>query len=236
MGFDKVVWDATVIEDGIQLKYLAKDGEEGYPGNMNLSVTYTLTDDNEIVMRYEATTDKPTVLNVTNHTYFNLSGEGSPTVNDHLLQVHASKYSPVDAGLIPTGELRDVAETPFDFRTPKAIGRDLDADHPQLKHGLGYDHNWVLDRQSEGMDLAASLHEPKSGRTLEVLTTEPALQFYGGNFLDGRLVGKSGKAYLHRSGLCLETQHSPDSPNRPSTVLRPGEQYATTTIYRFSVK
>lgn len=239
MGFDKVVWKAEVLEDSVKFSYLARDGEEGYPGNLALSVTYSLTDDNEIVMHYEATTDKPTVVNVTNHTYFNLSGEGATTINDHVLHINASKFTPVDAGLIPTGELRDVAETPFDFRKPKEIGRDLDAHDTQLKYGLGYDHNWVLDRIDDAVEIAAVLYDPNSGRVLEVLTTEPALQFYGGNFLDGRLVGKSGTAYQHRSGLCLETQHSPDSPNRPewpSTVLRPGEKYNTTTVYRFGVK
>jgi len=242
MGFDKVVWDAEPVEDGVKLSYLAKDGEEGYPGNLMLSVTYTLTDDNEIVMHYEATTDKATVVNVTNHTYFNLKGEGSGTINDHILQIHASKTTPVDEGLIPTGEMRDVAGTPFDFREPKVIGEDVDADNQQIEYGPGYDHNWVLDREGEGMELAATLYEPQSGRVLEVITEEPSLQFYGGNFLDGRLVGKSGKAYTYRSGLCLETQHAPDSPNHggaegwPSVILRPGEKYDTTTIYKFSAK
>jgi len=239
MGFDKVVWGAEVVENGVKLTYLAKDGEEGYPGNLKLSVTYTLTDDNEIVMHYEATTDKATVVNVTNHAYFNLAGEGAATINDHVLQINASRFTPVDEGLITTGEQRDVKGTPFDFRKPKAIGKDLETDDEQMKFGLGYDHNWLLDRKGDGMETAAVLHEPKSGRILEVITEEPALQFYGGNFLDGRLVGKSGRAYEHRSGLCLETQHSPDSPNKPdwpSVILRPGEQYDTTTIYKFSTK
>jgi len=242
MGFDKVVWDAEVMDNGVKFTYHAKDGEEGYPGNLTLSVTYTLTDDNEIVMHYEGTTDKATVVNVTNHTYFNLAGEGSDTINDEVLQINASKFSVVDSGLIPTGEMRDVAGTPFDFRMPKVIGRDVDADDEQIKMGPGYDHNWVLDREGEGMELAARLLDPKSGRLLEVITDQPCLQFYGGNFLDGRLVGKSGKAYKHRSGLCLETQHAPDSPNHegeegwPSVILRPGEKYDTTTIYKFSVK
>lgn len=239
LGFDKVVWKAELVENGVKLSYLAKDGEEGYPGNLKLSVTYTLTDDNEIVMHYEATTDKATVVNVTNHTYFNLAGEGGGTINNHVLQINGSKTTPVDAGLIPTGELADVAGTPFDFRKPKVIGKDVDADNQQIKYGPGYDHNWVLDRKGDGMELAAVLYEPTSGRVLEVITEEPAIQFYGGNFLDGRLIGKSGKAYTHRSGLCLETQHSPDSPNRPewpTTTLRPGEKYDTTTIYKFTVK
>ncbi|EMI57219.1 aldose 1-epimerase [Rhodopirellula sallentina SM41] len=239
MGFDKVVWDAERVDNGVKMTYRARDGEEGYPGNLTLSVSYTLTNENAIVMHYEATTDKPTVVNVTNHTYFNLAGEGEPTINDHILRINASKFTPVDSGLIPTGELRDVAGTPFDFRAPKPIGRDLQSNDPQLQHGLGYDHNWVLDREEAGLELAATLYEAHSGRVLDVLTTEPAIQFYGGNFLNGNLIGKSGKPYQHRSGLCLETQHSPDSPNRPewpSTTLRPGEKYETTTVYRFGVK
>jgi len=242
MGFDKVVWDAEVIDNGVKMTYLAKDGEEGYPGNLTLSVTYTLTDDNEIVMHYEATTDKATVVNVTNHTYFNLAGEGSGSINGHILQINGSRTTPVDAGLIPTGEFADVTGTPFDFREPTEIGKGVDADNQQIKYGPGYDHNWVLDRKGDGMEWAATLYEPTSGRVLEVITEEPAIQFYGGNFLDGRLIGKSGKAYTHRTGLCLETQHSPDSPNHegeegwPSVILRPGEKYDTTTIYKFSVK
>jgi len=242
MGFDKVVWDAEVVDNGVKMSYLAKDGEEGYPGNLTLSVTYTLTDDNEIVMHYEATTDKATIVNVTNHTYFNLAGEGADTINDHILQINGSKTTPVDAGLIPTGEFADVAGTPFDFREPTEIGKRVDADNQQIKYGPGYDHNWVLDRAGEGMELAATLYEPKSGRVLEVITEEPCIQFYGGNFLDGSLVGKSGKNYKYRSGMCLETQHAPDSINHegeegwPSVILRPGEKYDTTTIYKFSVK
>jgi len=239
MGFDKVVWDAEAIDNGVELTYLAKDGEEGYPGNLKVKVVYTLSDDNEIRIEYTAVTDKATVVNLTNHTYFNLAGEGSGTINGHELRINASRFTPVDAGLIPTGELRDVAGTPFDFRKAKTIGRDIEADDEQLKFGLGFDHNWVLDRKGDGMELAATLYEPKSGRVLEVITDQPAVQFYGGNFLDGRLIGKSGKPYGHRCGLCLETQHSPDSPNHPEwpgTILRPGEQYRTTTIYRFSTR
>ena len=242
MGFDKVVWDAEPVENGVKMTYLAKDGEEGYPGNLLLSVTYTLTDDNEIKMDYEATTDKATIVNVTNHSYFNLAGEGADTINDHVLQIKASKTTPVDAGLIPTGEFADVTGTPFDFRKPTAIGDRVDADDQQIAYGPGYDHNWVLDREGDGMELVATLMDPKSGRVLQVITEEPCLQFYGGNFLGGNLVGKSGKAYGYRSGLCLETQHAPDSINHegeagwPSVILRPGEKYETSTIYKFTVK
>ncbi len=239
MGFDKVVWAARVIENGVELTYLAKDGEEGYPGNLQITVIYTLTDDNEIVMNYKAVTDKATPINLTNHTYFNLAGEGSGTITDHVLRINASRFTPVDDGLIPTGELRQVDGTPFDFREPKAISQDLNADNEQLKIGKGYDHNWVLGREGDGLEVAAVLYDPNSGRVLEVITEEPAIQFYGGNFLDGRLTGKSGKAYNHRNGMCLETQHNPDSPNRPewpSSILRPGEEYNTTTVYKFSTK
>jgi len=239
MGFDKVVWRAKLIDNSLELSYLAKDGEEGYPGNFQITMTYTLTDDNEIVMNYKATTDKSTPVNLTNHTYFNLAGEGSGTINNHLLQINASHFTPVDEGLITTGELRKVEGTPFNFLTPKAIGQDLDSENEQLTFGKGYDHNWVLDREGSGMETAAVLYEPNSGRVLEVITEEPAIQFYGGNFLDGRLTGKSGKIYSHRNGMCLETQHSPDSPNKPdwpSCILHPGEEYNTTTIYKFSTK
>jgi aldose 1-epimerase len=239
MGFDKVVWKARVLDNGVELSYLAKDGEEGYPGNLQVTVTYILTDDNEIFMHYKAVTDKATPVNLTNHTYFNLAGEGSGTINSHVLQLKASRFTPVDEGLIPTGELRQVDGTTFDFRAPKAIGKDLNAEDEQLRIGKGYDHNWVLDRKGSGLETAAVLYEPGSGRVLEVITEEPAIQFYGGNFLDGRLTGKSGRPYNHRNGLCLETQHYPDSPNRPewpSTILRPGEEYSTTTVYKFSTQ
>ena len=190
-------------------------------------------------MEYTATTDKATPVNLTNHTYFNLAGEGSGTINDHVLMIAAPRFTPVDEGLIPTGELRDVEGTPFDFRVPKPIGRDLEATDQQLEYGMGFDHNWVLRDAKGELMLAATLYEPGSGRVLEVLTEEPAIQFYGGNFLDGRLVGKSGRTYAHRSGMCLETQHSPDSPNQPdwpTTILQPGDTYSTKTIYRFSTR
>ena len=240
MGFDKVVWTAKMAgENSVAFSYTARDGEEGYPGNLAVTVTYTLTDDNEIKIDYLATTDKKTPVNLTNHTYFNLAGEGAPTILDHELMINADAFTPVDKGLIPTGELRPVETTPFDFRTAKTIGRDIGLENQQLEFGLGYDHNWVLNKGNGGMTLAATVYEPKSGRFMEVFTEEPGIQFYCGNFLNGCLVGKSGKVYNHRSALCLETQHYPDSPNQPafpSTILEPGQTYATTTIYKFSTK
>jgi aldose 1-epimerase len=243
IGFDKVVWDAKVKKgkNAVELSYLAKDKEEGYPGNLDVKVTYELTDDNELIVDYHATTDKATPVNLTQHTYFNLKGEGEGTILDHELMLNAKQFTPVDKGLIPTGELADVTGSPFDFTKAKPIGRDIAQDHQQLKYGGGYDHNWVLDRggQSEGLTLAARVYEPTTGRVVEIQTTEPGIQFYCGNFLDGRLKGKSGKPYVHRGGFCLETQHYPDSPNQskfPSTILRPGKQYKTTTKFKFSAK
>jgi aldose 1-epimerase len=243
IGFDKVVWDAEYDQpkNSIKLSYLAKDKEEGYPGNLSLSVTYTLKSDNSLVVDYHATTDKATPINVTQHTYFNLKGEGEGTILDHELMLNASKFTPVDQGLIPTGEMPAVAGTPFDFTTSKAIGRDIHDENQQLTYGGGFDHNWVLDKEGqEGkLTLAASVYEPTSGRVMEVHTTEPGIQFYCGNFLDGRLKGKAGKPYVHRGGFCLETQHYPDSPNQskfPSTVLKPGEIHQSQTIFKFKVK
>jgi aldose 1-epimerase len=240
MGFDKVIWNAKVTgPNTVEFSYLSKDGEEGYPGNLSVKVTYTLTDKNELRIDYLATTDKATPVNLTNHSYFNLSGEGSPTILDHQLMIAADAYTPVDKGLIPTGELRPVSGTAFDFRTAKPIGRDIGMKDQQLEYGLGYDHNWVLSKKTNGMTLAATLYEPKSGRFMEVFTEEPGVQFYCGNFLDGRLTGKSGKPYAYRSGLCLETQHYPDSPNQsgfPSTILNPGKEYKTVTLYKFSAR
>ena len=249
IGFDKVVWDAKPISGnaytGVQLSYLAKDREEGYPGNLQIKVTYKLTDDNEILVQYHATTDKATPVNLTQHTYFNLAGEGNGTILDHQLHLNADHYTPVDEGLIPTGEIAAVKDTPFDFTTAhpqsKAIGRDIGQENEQLKFGLGYDHNFVLNKEGKQgqMTLAATVYEPTSGRFMETFTEEPGIQFYCGNFLDGRLLGKAGKPYIYRSGFVLETQHYPDSPNQknfPSTILQPGETYSTKTIYRFSAK
>jgi aldose 1-epimerase len=244
VGFDKVVWDAkdTSGPDGpsITLSRTSPDGEEGYPGNLAVEVVYTLTNNNELRFDYHATTDAPTIINLTNHSYWNLAGEGTGAINDHQLQLNASSYTPIDATLIPTGEIAPVAGTPFDFTTPYAIGERIRDDNEQLKFGRGYDHNFVLDRASpddESLIVAAVLTDPSSGRVLTISTTEPGIQFYSGNFLDGTLYGTSGHAYRQGDGLALETQHFPDSPNHanfPSTELRPGEDYATTTVYAFS--
>jgi len=242
-GFDKVVWDAKPFENkdgvGLKLHYLSKDMEEGYPGNLDVNVTYTLTNDNEIKIHYEATTDKPTVCNLTNHTYFNLAGQGYPTNAENQLMLNADNFTPVDEGLITTGQILPVKGTPMDFTKLTPIGKNIDADDEQIKFGGGFDHNWVLNKKGNEMSLAAKVFEPTTGRVMEVYTTEPGVQFYAGNFLDGTLTGKGGKVYLHRSAFCLETQHYPDSPNKPnfpSTILRPGEKYDTTTIYKFSTK
>ena len=245
IGFDKVVWDDMPVNGdgwiGVALSYLAKDKEEGYPGNLKIKVTYKLTNENALIVDYHATTDKATPVNLTQHTYFNLKGEGRGTILDHELTLNANKFTPVDEGLIPTGELENVAGTPFNFTSPKPIGRDIGKDHQQLAFGLGYDHNFVLDKggKANSMEMAARVYEPSSGRVLEIRTTEPGIQFYCGNFLDGRLRGKSGRAYVHRGGFCLETQHYPDSPNQPafpSTILKPGNEYKTTTVFKFSTK
>ncbi|WP_207532907.1 aldose epimerase family protein [Desertivirga arenae] len=240
-GFHAQVWDAKKVNDyTLELSRVSVDGEEGYPGNLTVKVIYTLTDDNAIKMDYSATTDKTTVLNLTNHCYFNLNGEGNGDINDHILTINASKFTPVDATLIPTGELKDVAGTPFDFTKPTAIGARVNADDEQLKMGKGYDHNFVLTDGSKNLKQAAFVVGPKTGITLEVLTNEPGIQFYGGNFLDGKLNDcKGGKPYQHRTGFCLETQHFPDSPNKPSfpsTTLKPGETYQTSTLYKFGVQ
>jgi aldose 1-epimerase len=242
-GFDKAVWQAEKVDtsDGpaLKLTYTSKDGEEDYPGTLHCTVTYTLTNKNELKIEYAAETDKPTFVNLTHHSYFNLKDGGASDILGHELMIKASKFTPVDKGLIPTGELRPVAGTPFDFNKSTAIGARVENDDEQLKFGKGYDHNWVLDRQGKDLELVASLYEPTSGRFMEVLTTEPGLQFYCGNFLDGTNKGKGGTVYQHRTGLCLETQHFPDSPNHPdfpTTELKPAEKYTQTTVYRFSAK
>lgn len=244
-GFDKVLWHAEPFqrpgERGLVLTYTSPDGEDGYPGNLQARVTYTLNDRNELIFDYHATTDKATPVNLTQHSYFNLAGAGNGDILGHVVMIDADRFTPVDSTLIPTGELRSVEGTPFDFRTPTPIGARIGQDDEQLRFGKGYDHNFVLNRPdtATGPTLAARVTEPTTGRVMEVLTEEPGLQFYSGNFLDGTLTGKGGKVYGHRTGFAMETQHFPDSPNHPefpSTILRPGQEYNTRTIYRFSVE
>src|ERR1700754_2148929 len=241
-GFDKVIWGAqqrnTAAGPALLLNYVSKDGEEGYPGNLRVTVTYTLTNNNELKIQYTASTDKDTVINLTHHSYFNLAGEGNGDILDHYVMLKAQRFVPTDAGSIPTGQLKNVAGTPFDFRRRETIGHRIDQDDQQLKFGNGYDHTWVIDGRAGVLRMAASVYEATSGRIMEVWTTEPGVQFYTGNFLDGSRPGKSGKPYPRRSGFCLETQHYPDSPNRPNfptTTLRKGATYRSTTVYRFIV-
>ena len=242
-GFGRQVWQAREVASAegpaIEFRYVSKDGEEGFPGTLTTKVVYTLTNKNELKIDYTATTDKPTVVNLTNHAYFNLKGAGEGDILDHQVMLDAGRFTPVDATLIPTGELRAVKGTPFDFTTSSAIGARIGSDDQQIKFGMGYDHNWVLDKNSAALTKAAEVYEAKTGRVMQVWTTEPALQFYTGNFLDGKMAGKGGKVYAHRGGFCMETQHYPDSPNKPafpSTELKPGATYHTTTVYSFSAR
>jgi aldose 1-epimerase len=238
-GFDKVLWSGKPTDsNGVEFTYVSKDGEEGYPGNLSVKVIYTLNDDNELKWEARATTDAPTILNVVHHSYWNLSGDPNTRINDHVLTLNAPSYLPTNAGLIPTGEIAPVAGTPMDFTKPTVIGERVEADFEALKFGGGYDHAWVLEN-TKGLRLAAKLKDPKSGRVMEVSTDQPAVQFYGGNFLDGTAVGKGGVKYAKRTALCLETEGFPDAPNKPSfpsCVLRPGETYRHVMIHKFSAE
>jgi aldose 1-epimerase len=242
-SFDKVLWESHPLKDknGVSFTYLSKDGEEGFPGNLTVTVTYVLTDGDALVINYDATTDKATPINVSQHSYFNLKGEGNGDILDHEIMINADKFTPVDKNLIPTGELRPVKGTPLDFTKSTKIGARIDENYEQLVLAHGYDHNFVLNKKPEqnGLVLAARVHEETSGRVLEVWTTQPGLQFYSGNFLDGTITGKNGHVYKRRYGLCLETQHFPDSPNHPdfpTTILKPGEKFHQETVFKFSTK
>ena len=245
--FNKVVWDGEPLskekkgKTGVAFTYLSKDGEEGFPGNLKVKVTYTLSDDDQLVIDYEATTDKATPINLSQHSYFNLAGEGTSDILNHEVMINADRFTPVDKNLIPTGELRPVKGTPFDFTTSTRVGARIEDPYEQMVLGHGYDHNWIINRKSgdNGLVLAARVYEPTSGRVLEVSTTQPGVQFYTGNFLDGTITGKQGHVYKHRYGLCLETQHFPDSPNHPdfpTTILKPGETFRQKTVFKFSAK
>ena len=241
-GFNNQVWEVKAADDSsITMNYFSSDGEMGYPGNLDVEVMYSLNDENELLITYKATTDKSTPVNLTNHAFFNLAGEANGTINDHLLKLNADHFTPVDKTLIPLGENRSVEGTPFDFRIPKTIGRDLNLQETdlQMEYGGGYDHNFVLNKEKDGeMSLAAYVIDPKSGRRMDIFTEEPGIQFYGGNFMDGSDIGKYGKKFLYRESFALETQHFPDSPNQPSfpnTILNPGEVYQSKSVYKFSV-
>lgn len=239
-GFDKKIWDVLKsTKDTLVLTYTSVDGEEGFPGTLTATVTYSLNDSNELRIDYLAVTDAPTVVNLTSHGFYNLGGYGDGDILGHILMINADKYTPVDSNFIPTGEFADVTGTPFDFRTPVTVGERIGEDNTQLKYGMGYDHNWVLNKNGKEMSLACRIEEPVSGRVMEIYTDQPGIQVYSGNFLDGSVVGKNGVAYKYRHSICMETQHFPDSPNHPnfpSTVLRPGEKYQTSTIEKFMVK
>jgi aldose 1-epimerase len=239
-GFDKVVWRARSFQRGdsvgVVFEHTSPDGDEGYPGTLRVSVTYTLTPADELVVDYTATTDRPTPVNLSQHSYFNLAGEGSGDILGHRVTIAAARYTPVDSTLIPTGEIASVAGTPFDFRQPTAVGARIEQPDPQLRYGKGYDHNFVLSRTGPGLVHAVRVEDPGSGRTLDISTTEPGVQFYSGNFLDGSIKGKSGHVYGHRSAVVFETQHFPDSPNHPnfpSTILRPGAELRSRTVFGF---
>ncbi len=239
LGFDKKAWVAAVSKDGqsLQLTYFSKDGEEGYPGNLTSVVTYSLDDDNALTIDYAATTDADTVLNLTNHSYFNLAGHGNGKILDHQLSIAADRFTPVNANLIPTGELKSVEGTPFDFRQPTAIGARIDSPDQQIQYGAGYDHNFVLNRAGDKPTLAARITDPGSGRAMDVLTTQPGMQFYTANHINGDIAGKAGAIYHKRGAYCFETQHFPDSPNQPAfptTVLKPGERFHQITMFRFA--
>ena len=241
-GFDKNVWSVEPLQSipeaaAAKLTYVSKDGDEGYPGTLTATVTYTFNNDNELIIGYEATTDKPTIVNLTSHSYFNLAGDGSGSIYDQILQINADKFTPIDDGGIPTGELTDVAGTPFDFRHGTPIGARIRSGDQQMVFGRGYDHNWVVNRSGSGMSFDARAYDPSTGRSLEIWSDQPGLQFYTGNFMDSTTVGAAGKQYRQGDAYCLETQHFPDSPNHPAfptTLLKPGETYKTTTIHKFS--
>jgi aldose 1-epimerase len=244
MGFDKKIWETSYgsnqSESTLSLTLISPDGEEGYPGTVSVGVTYTLNDQNQLVIDYSATTDAATVINLTQHAYFNLNGQGAGSILDHEIMINADQYTPVDSESIPTGEIASVTGTPLDFRSPKLIGRDIDDDHEQMQFGSGFDHNFIINNSgTDEIAMAASVFSPTTGRTLTVYTDQPGMQFYTGNFLNGSLVGKDGAVYQRRNAFCLETQHYPDSPNKPnfpSTVLRPGEEYKTSTVFEFGAR